>query len=196
MGFFFSSAALGVLGGARHALEPDHLAAVCTLVAERPTLWDTTRYALSWSAGHSAVLALAGGAMLALRTQMTEAFSLSAERGVACLLILLGMRSLWRAFGRQAPTTHVTATPFGIGVLHGLAGSGAFTAWLAGASASVLGAAGVLCTYAVGMGLGMCAAALLARHAFVRLGGALQQRAMALSGLGSLGVGIWWLCVT
>ncbi len=193
-----SSAVLGVLGGARHALEPDHVAAICTLVAERPTFSDTTRYALWWSAGHSAVLALASAGLLTLRMQLPSIFSVRAEQAVALVLIGLGLRALWRArSGTQhtpsAPTATRARMPFAIGILHGMAGSGAFTVWLAGAAASLASAAWVVGTYALGMALGMCAAALLARRAFVQLGRHALQRALALSGGVSLAVGLWWL---
>lgn len=189
-----SGMALGLLGGMRHALEPDHLAAVCTLVAERPSWASTTRYAVLWAAGHSAVLALAGMALFSVRQHVPAAFSGAAEIGVALLLMALGLRALWRSRVPQAP--HVRAAmPFGIGMLHGLAGSGAFTVWLAGAAASALGALGVLASYAFGLGLSMCAAALLARSTLVHVGSLALQRAMALSGLLSFGVGAWWLWV-
>ena len=46
----------GLLQGVRHAAEPDHLAAVSTLVAERRSARAAAGYAVVWGLGHAAVL--------------------------------------------------------------------------------------------------------------------------------------------
>jgi high-affinity nickel permease len=151
----FGAAALllGTLSGFRHAFEPDHLAAVSTLVAERPDPVRAARLGAWWGLGHT--LALAGvGAVLAVADQalpapMQEAFELV----VAVILLALGLRAM-RLSLRQMDDSRAGASraqlgvhrhsglpahvhigrqtlalrPLTIGLVHGLAGSGALTA--------------------------------------------------------------------
>src|SRR5207245_8203270 len=58
---------LGFLSGLRHALDPDHLAAVSTLVVEQPTRWRAALLGASWCIGHSASLLGAGALLLVWR---------------------------------------------------------------------------------------------------------------------------------
>ena len=46
----------GLAQGMRHALEPDHLAAVSTLVAERRSARSAASYAVAWGLGHALAL--------------------------------------------------------------------------------------------------------------------------------------------
>jgi hypothetical protein len=144
---------LGVLAGLRHAFEPDHLTAVSTLVAEAG---DARRGALLgalWGVGHTASL-LVVGIMLMLAGASLPAWAAAAfEFAVAIMLIVLGMRAVVRALREgktgpfathrhgdiehthSAPVTHihlgsvpVAWRPLLIGIVHGLAGSGALTA--------------------------------------------------------------------
>src|SRR5438105_1111686 len=88
---------LGVLLGARHALEPDHLAAVSTLVAERPTTRGAALLGAAWGLGHTSALLVAGGLLLSLRTRMPAALADVFELAVAVMLLLLGARALRNA---------------------------------------------------------------------------------------------------
>ena len=144
---------LGLLLGMRHALEPDHLAAVSTLVTEendpRSGLW----LGAFWGLGHTLAL-LAVGAMLALfKTTLPDRLTVAFELLVSAMLLVLGLRALLRARaemargvpqrhehgGRlhvdpgEAPHVHLgrrafAVRPLVVGVIHGLAGSGALTA--------------------------------------------------------------------
>ena len=144
---------LGLLLGMRHALEPDHLAAVSTLVTEeddpRSGLW----LGAFWGLGHTLAL-LAVGAMLALlKTTLSERLTVTFELLVSAMLLLLGVRALVRArveMGRGVPQRHehggllhvhpgevahvhvgrraFAIRPLVVGIIHGLAGSGALTA--------------------------------------------------------------------
>src|SRR4051794_27285934 len=135
-----SACLLGFANGLRHALEPDHLAAVSTVVAGERSAKASVRYAASWGAGHAAMLVLAAGALHLMRAQLTETVSDILELVVAVLLVGLGIRGLAKV--RAVPHAHAHAhsfsplvarrplarLPFAIGLVHGLAGSGALAA--------------------------------------------------------------------
>src|SRR5262249_3763971 len=90
----FTSSGLGSLLGMRHALEPDHLTAVSTLVSEGH---DTRRAAwmgVCWGVGHTVSLILVGAALILLRAEMPAAASAVFELFVALMLIGLGARAI------------------------------------------------------------------------------------------------------
>jgi hypothetical protein len=149
----FTALALGALSGFRHAFEPDHLAAVSTLVTERPGPARAAGLGAWWGLGHT--LALGGVAAvltlldLTLPARVEQAFELA----VAFMLCALGVRAIRVGLrqGRMGPShahthwfgthTHASPTPHVhvgsaalaprpllIGIVHGLAGSGAVTA--------------------------------------------------------------------
>jgi ABC-type nickel/cobalt efflux system permease component RcnA len=144
---------LGLLLGMRHALEPDHLAAVSTLVTEeddpRSGLW----LGAFWGAGHTLALLGVGLALALFRTTLSERLTVGFELAVSAMLLFLGARALLRAraemtrgalekheHGGRAHVhpggaTHVhlgrrayAVRPLVVGIVHGLAGSGALTA--------------------------------------------------------------------
>ena len=172
---------LGFANGMRHALEPDHLAAVSTLVAGERSAKASVRYAAAWGAGHAAMLVVAGGALALLRTEMTGGVSDVLELVVAVLLIGLGVRGLRQAArgGRVGDETFTHAhgevthshagardhvhvnkwtlsrLPFVVGLVHGLAGSGALAALVASRVASPVFTVGFIAIYAFGAAVGM-----------------------------------------
>lgn len=105
---------LGCLQGMRHAVEPDHLAAVSVMMndvdaqgARRGTAVGAALIGAWWGAGHA--LALLGMSLLlsALRAEITPALSEAFEGLVALLLLILGARALLRAaaLGRSGPVS-------------------------------------------------------------------------------------------
>lgn len=210
---------LGFANGMRHALEPDHLAAVSTLVAGERSAKASVRYAAAWGAGHAAMLVLAGGALALLRAEMTKGVSDALELVVAVILVALGVRGLGQAAraGRggaafdhkHGELTHnhtgardhvhvskwtVARLPFVIGLVHGLAGSGALAALVASHVASPAFAMGFIAIYAVGAAAGMATLAGVLGWPLARL--ARSKRAVpilvGLSAAASLVVGIAW----
>lgn len=148
--------ALGVLLGMRHALEPDHLAAVSTLVADRRSPRAAAFLGACWGLGHTLALLGVGCVLLCLRVEMPARLADSFELGVALMLLVLGGRALVRArmaasdgprhlhehgvlrhvhhvHRGAAPHVHLgrltlARRPLAVGLVHGLAGSGALTA--------------------------------------------------------------------
>jgi high-affinity nickel-transport protein len=142
---------LGLLVGARHAFEPDHLAAVSTLVStERGR--NPSVLGLMWGLGHTISLLAVGVALVVVDAALPARLGVAFELAVAAMLVILGARAMIRglrnvdghvgthqhhgvvhAHGGAHDHVHVGARalawrPLTIGLVHGLAGSGALTA--------------------------------------------------------------------
>lgn len=113
----------GLVAGSVHVITgPDHLAAIAPLAADADRrAW---RAGLAWGLGHTAGVLVVGLVLLAFREVLPmDALSAWSERLVGAALIGLGGWGLWHA-RTASGHGHVHAAPsFGMGVLHGLAGS-------------------------------------------------------------------------
>ncbi|NBD12287.1 MULTISPECIES: urease accessory protein [Corallococcus] len=211
---------VGVVLGMRHALEPDHLAAVSTLSMERSrpvreSLW----LGAAWGLGHSLALFVVGGVLAALRTQMPERVGSALELAVAVMVVGLGVRALSVAFreGSQGPRTlhqhgaqvhthagsadhvHVSRWPVAlrplvVGLVHGLAGSGALTALVMAELPSLNAQLLYIATFGLGSVLGMAALTGLAGLSLRRMAQRTPTRVALLGAAGALSVviGLWW----
>jgi hypothetical protein len=122
-------ALVAILLGLRHATDPDHLAAVTTLLAG--TKKGATRAAgelgASWGLGHAVTLFAFGVPILLLDRYLPERVQQGAETAIAFVIAYLAVRLLfrWRSgFDHSHPhraRTRVGA--FGIGLVHGMGGS-------------------------------------------------------------------------
>jgi ABC-type nickel/cobalt efflux system permease component RcnA len=143
---------VAVLLGLRHASDPDHLAAVTTLLASGKER--AARHAgdlgLAWGLGHALTLIAFGLPMLLLNRYLPERLQQAAEMAVALVIVYLAVRLLvrWRRGmfhvhphehgGRRHSHVHAhakeqghahrhrTRTPvgaFAIGLMHGVGGS-------------------------------------------------------------------------
>lgn len=148
---------IGLVLGFRHAFEPDHVAAVTTLAGRQSGLRGILKLALQWSLGHTATLVLVALASIAAGLRLPARLLPWADLGIACLLVLLGAGVILRwALGRwhlhshthdgalhmhlhshaRGGSHHHSHVPsngrwaLGIGLLHGLAGSGTMMALL------------------------------------------------------------------
>lgn len=125
---------LGLVVGVRHAFEPDHLAAVSTLVTDgrleagQADSRGARRGALLgaiWGIGHTLALVIVGVALLIAGTLVPARVETALELGVAVMLVGLGARAIVRAVrsgrgGEVAPhdhgdTRHSHAVPSGEG---------------------------------------------------------------------------------
>jgi len=153
------SAGLGVilivslLLGLRHASDPDHLAAVTTLIAseeERARVRMAGSMGLSWGLGHGTTLAVLGLPLVLFGSYMPEPLQRTTEVIVGTVIIFLAVRLLhrwWREFyhahgvgsyrslphsyaenpsyDHQPGTSLRTAlSSYSIGLVHGTGGSG------------------------------------------------------------------------
>lgn len=214
-----AAAALGLGLGARHAFEPDHLAAVSTLVAERPRPRQAAALGALWGLGHSAALAVVGVALVAARAELAPTAERGFELVVAAMLIALGARSIVLALreGRRGaaqahahgghthvhagalPHVHVGARslalrPLVIGVIHGLAGSGALAALAMAEMPSTATALAYIALFGLGATVGMAAVSAAAALSLGRLapGAATWRRVQLGSGAIAVVIGIAW----
>jgi high-affinity nickel-transport protein len=158
------------------------------------------------------MLVVAGGALALLRTELPDLVSDGLELVVAAVLIGLGVRGLLRARhvsgdahrhdhapddGRSAPGDHgatPSRLPFLVGLVHGLAGSGALAALVIAHLPSPALALGFIAIYAVGAAVGMATLAGMLGWPLARL--ARTQRIVpmlvGISAAASLVVGVVW----
>jgi high-affinity nickel permease len=210
---------LGFANGVRHAFEPDHLAAVSTLVAGQRTPRASVRYAAAWGAGHASMLLFAGGALALLQKELSPGVSDMLELAVAFVLVGLGVRGLVLAArsGREGPAfehthdghphthggTHdhlhvsgwtLARLPFVVGLVHGLAGSGALAAIVASRLSSAAFGLSFIAIYGFGAMVGMASLAGVLGWPLAKI--ARSRRAVttvvAVSALVSLVVGVAW----
>ena len=107
----FTSSGLGSLVGMRHALEPDHLAAVSTLLTDQRDTNQRSRrtraafLGVCWGLGHTLSLVAIGTVLVVLRAEMPAAATDVFELGVALMLVALGLRAIYHAArqGRAGP---------------------------------------------------------------------------------------------
>ena len=104
---FLIAAGVAVLLGLRHATDPDHLAAVSTLVAadDAPGPRRAGALGLSWGLGHATALVGFGLPIVLFREYLPEAVQRGAEVAVGLVIMALAMRLLvrWRRGRFRAP---------------------------------------------------------------------------------------------
>jgi len=190
-----TSSGLGSLLGMRHALEPDHLAAVSTLVTGERSGAKAALLGVCWGVGHTVSLVAAGGVLVLLRAEMPAAVADLFELAVAVMLIGLGMRAVYLAArqGTAGPVhahhhgsrmhvhpgapahIHIGAwtlarRPLLVGAVHGLAGSGALTALVVATLPSAAARLTYMAVFGVGSTLGMAALSGLLGWPIARIG--------------------------
>lgn len=105
----------GVLLGARHSLEPDHLTAVSTMAAHGSSRTDVLRISAAWGAGHATLLIVAGIVVTMLRWRISPAVFERADWLVGFVLIGMG---LWTFWGLRRNPLHVHAHTHGTQTVH------------------------------------------------------------------------------
>ena len=145
-----SGLSVGFLLGLKHALDADHIMAVTTIVSRSRSLLRVALVGLSWGIGHTITLFAVGLAVLVFKLNIPDRIALSAEFVVGVILVILGVPLIRRLV---AGKDHIHLHQHGdsrhlhthshdenpahehqhvrrsllIGMLHGLAGSGALT---------------------------------------------------------------------
>jgi ABC-type nickel/cobalt efflux system permease component RcnA len=150
----WSAVVLGFVLGLRHALDPDHVVAVSTIVTAEPSWRRSSLIGSFWGLGHATSLLTLGGLIVALRINITELAASRLEIIVSFMLMGLGVyaiRSARAGFrlhahphehdGQEHVHLHVHEPhaqpvhrhahplgfglrPYAIGLVHGVAGSG------------------------------------------------------------------------
>jgi ABC-type nickel/cobalt efflux system permease component RcnA len=213
---------VAILLGLRHATDPDHLAAVTTLVAgarERAAR-TAAGLGLAWGAGHALTLFAFGLPILLLDKYLPERVQQAAETAIAFVIAYLAVRLLvrWRrgAFhvhehdhagtshshlhGHAADLGHGHAHrartrlgAFGIGLVHGMGGSAGVGILLVAAIESTWLSVAALALLAIFTGVSMTILS-------TGFGATLASRPMQASfgllapalGIASLAFGVWY----
>src|SRR3954451_14140025 len=125
-------ALIAILLGLRHATDPDHLAAVTTLVAsDEPDPRRAGRLGFTWGLGHATSLFVFGVPIVLFKSYLPDAVQMAAETAVGGVIIALALRVLVQCRrGAFGPNRHHHGTPartqmqaYGIGLVHGMGGS-------------------------------------------------------------------------
>ena len=210
--------------GLRHASDPDHLVAVTSLLAaDQGDVRGATKLGAWWGLGHAATLLAVGLPLIAFKSQLPAWLEQGAEKGVGLVILVLAARVIvkWvRGDYRAGPHRHAQhdhrhlhqgegsghhhrhlRTPrqaFGIGMLHGLAGTGAVVVLLIAALPGRLEAAAALAVFApmsiVSMALCTSAFAWVLTRPVV----APLYRTVLVPALGAFGLffGLWYAGIT
>ena len=150
----WSAVVLGFVLGLRHAIDPDHVVAVSTIVSAEPNWRRSSLIGSFWGLGHATSLLTLGGIIVALRINITELAASRLEIVVSVMLVGLGVYAIRSARAgfrlhahphkhddREHVHLHVHKPhaqpvhqhahplrfglrPYAIGLVHGVAGSG------------------------------------------------------------------------
>src|SRR4030095_17024636 len=91
---FAASAGLGAVLGMRHALEPDHLAAVSTLMTGERSSAKAAWLGAWWGLGHTLTLFTAGALLVVLQAEIPAIVARVLELCVALLLVGFGVSAV------------------------------------------------------------------------------------------------------
>jgi high-affinity nickel permease len=214
--------ALGVafLLGLRHASDPDHLVAVTSLVAaEGGDTRKAARLGAWWGVGHATALLVIGVPLIAFKTRLPEWLEAGAEKAIGAVILVLAARVIYKwARGDYRATAHTHDDGHGsrrhlrrgrdhgqvkvrtrgqaltIGLLHGLAGTGAIVLLLIAALPSRLEAGLALAVFAPMSIVSM--ATLTAAFAWVLTRRVIDPiyRSVLIPGMGAFGIvfGMWY----
>jgi High-affinity nickel-transport protein len=214
-----TGSALGTLLGMRHALEPDHLTAVSTLVTGERSSMKAAMLGASWGVGHTLSLVAVGAVLVVLRAEMPPHVADLFELFVAVMLVALGVRAIAMAV-RQGPVgpththhhghvvhKHAGATPHVhvgrltlarrpliVGAVHGLAGSGALTALVLATLTSTAARITYMTLFGFGSTLGMAVLSGLLGWPLAKISAnrALTRALSVAVGCLSIGLGLFW----
>jgi high-affinity nickel permease len=194
-----------VLLGLRHATDPDHIAAVSTLLAsgrERSAA-AAARLGAWWGLGHAVTLVVFGIPILVAERYLPENVQRGAETAVAALIVFLAVRLLvrWRhgAFAASTADGHDHRHPvrssygaFGIGLVHGMGGSAGVGVLLLAAIPSRTVAVGALLLLALFTAVSMTIVTTGFGAALGTRGTQTIVSAAPALGLASLAFGAWY----
>jgi high-affinity nickel permease len=211
---------LGFLLGARHALDADHLAAVSTILSERPTLRASGLIGFCWGFGHTVMLLVVGLAVIWLKMTIPERVAQWVEFGVGGMLVVLGVslavtlaRERWHvhahqhdgtthlhfhSHSRRADHTHahwlrMSLKPLVVGMVHGLAGSAALMFVVLSSIRTAWEGAAYILVFGLGSIAGMVLVGITISLPLVfsaSLGRHAQLAVQGLASLGSIGLGL------
>ena len=218
---------VSLLLGLRHASDPDHLAAVTTLIAsdkDHGKVKKAGLMGLLWGLGHGTTLVLLGLPLVLFNRFLPEPVQQAAETLIGLLIVLLAVRLLmrWRRGlyhvhvhrhdDRDEPHRHVHShkegrdhahghpvphrTPvssYGVGLVHGIGGSGGLTLLLLSTISDPAQAAAALLLFAAGTAVSM--SVLSTAFGLVIAGGPVArnfERVAPVLGVLGMAFGAWY----
>ena len=214
-----ASSSFGSLLGMRHALEPDHLAAVSTLVSRERSGYKAALLGMCWGLGHTTALVAVGAGLVLLRTALPAFAADLFEFLVALMLVALGLKAIAQAArqGAAGPLhvhrhgrivhrhagmpahVHIGAwtlarRPLLVGAIHGLAGSGALTALVLTTLPSTAARLTYMTLFGLGSTLSMAALSGLLGWPLARFGThhAVARSVSLVVGCVSTALGLFW----
>ncbi len=112
-----------------HAFEADHLAAMSVMSSYRKSALTAMKDGVLWGMGHTLTIFVAGMVLLSLKWTVDEEVFSRFEVLVGIMLVLMGLWRIMplvdRRFDRWGKVfSHSHHMAFGVGIIHGLAGSG------------------------------------------------------------------------
>ena len=175
---------LGFLLGLRHALDADHVAAMSTFVSQERSVLRSCLRGTFWGIGHTVALLAAGAAVVAFKLRISPELERGLESVIAVVLILLGGHVVFRTLGavslhrhehshggeahshlhvhvgdadehRHVHVWRAAPQPLLMGMLHGLAGSGALVLLVLTTMPSPVAAAVYILVFGIGSTAGM-----------------------------------------
>ncbi|WP_119065621.1 sulfite exporter TauE/SafE family protein [Rubrobacter indicoceani] len=219
--------AISLLLGLRHASDPDHLAAVTTLIAseeEHGQVRKASWMGFCWGLGHGTTLVILGLPLVLLNRFLPERVGQLAEVAIGIVIVVLAVRLLmrWRRGvfhvhthrheGASEEHRHVhshkesrvhehghTAShrgplgAYGVGLVHGIGGSGGLTLLLLSTISSQSAAVAALLIFAAGTALSM--AILSTVFGLIIARGPIRENfeyAAPVLGVLSLAFGLWY----
>lgn len=214
---------VGFLLGLRHALDADHLAAISTVLAERPSFRASSAVGFWWGIGHTATLLMVGAVVLAWDLRIPEQLEIFAESFVGFLLIVLGGTLAWKLYRERWHVhshhhddgLHVHfhshrqqddhrhrhwmtgfVRPLCIGMAHGLAGSAALMLIVLSSTHELGSGLLSIAVFGVGSIVGMMAIGLTISLPLICSLAASRRLFVGLqgcAGVASVGIGVWML---
>ncbi len=191
--------------GLRHATDPDHLAAVTTLVAAGRG-HAAARLGAVWGAGHATSLLCLGTPIVLYRAYLPESIQRDAETAVGAMIVVLALSLLARvrrggfhvAVHRHGDERHAhgartPAQAYAVGLLHGVGGSAGVGVLLLASIPGHALALAALAVFAVGTAISMTLLSGGVGAALARPRGqqSLARLAPALA-VASLTFGVWY----
>lgn len=213
----FAGILLGLVVGLRHAFEPDHLTAMATLAQDTPGARRGAIAGAIWGVGHTLSLVVVAIVLIALGEALPDHVAARFELVVAGVLVLLGIRAIVRAIreGAAGPThehahgvlRHLHAgpaahlhvgrralawRPLAVGLVHGLAGSGALTAIAFAKLPTPASQLVYIALFGLGSVVGMATASALASASLGAVSQRTQRALLGATGALSIVLGITW----
>jgi high-affinity nickel permease len=194
--------AVAIVVGLRHATDPDHLAALTTLIASGDDRRQRSgALGMSWGLGHATSLFAFGLPIVIWRSYLPQPVQAGAETAVGVLIVLLAGWLLvrWRrgAFDDHGPRgsrpQRTRRQAYAIGLVHGMGGSAGVGLLLLASIPDHLLAATALAVFAVFTAVSMTVASTAIGTALD--GTAIRRHFDAAApalGVASLAFGVWY----